>query len=480
MNMYLVPVKRFGLFLGLSLLIFSRSQLDAGQLGALQEQWLSKAYRFERAGWTYVHVEGDPRALGFQHGYLLAPEIAESKRVMVEMWRHQTGMEWAWLVEQTKRFMSPALGQEIREEIDGLVEGMNAAGVSTTRDEIITQNAYFELSSYWWPERLKRDDVGQSELPRPRDSCSSFIATGSATSDGMIVLGHNTMIDYAFPFFNVILDLAPSKGHHILMQTLPGWIHSGSDFFITDGGLVGSETTIGDFHGYSEKGIAEFARMRRATQFAGNLEEWCAIMKEGNNGGYANSWLIGDAKTGEIARLELGLKFVGMEKKNDGYFIGSNIAEDLRILRQETNSRDSDIRVSSVARRVRWNELMKKYAGRIDLDCAKAMEGDDYDVYTHGLNPSSRTLAGHYELDGDPRVAGWDTPFTPAGSVDSKVVDSRMAKQMTIAVRWGSADGMSFDANAFLNANPQYSWQAGLMRSRPSEPWVEFRANEKP
>jgi len=29
-------------------------------------------------------------------------------------------------------------------------------------------------------------------------------------------------------------------------------------------------------------------------------------MKVQNNGGYANAWLIGDIKTNEIARLELG------------------------------------------------------------------------------------------------------------------------------------------------------------------------------
>ena len=90
------------------------------------------------------------------------------------------------------------------------------------------------------------------------------------------------------------------------MQTSPGWIHSGTDFFITDAGLVGSETTIGGFHGFSEWGIPEFVRMRRATQDAGNIDEWCEIMKKGNNGGYANAWLLGDVNTREIARLGAG------------------------------------------------------------------------------------------------------------------------------------------------------------------------------
>jgi hypothetical protein len=72
------------------------------------------------------------------------------------------------------------------------------------------------------------------------------------TADGGVVLGHNSMIGYPEADFNVVVDLAPEKGHRILMQTAPGWIHSGTDFFVTDAGLVGSETTIGGFDGFDE------------------------------------------------------------------------------------------------------------------------------------------------------------------------------------------------------------------------------------
>ena len=36
---------------------------------------LNGAYRFERANWIYVHLAGTPHQMGFEHGYLLAPEI---------------------------------------------------------------------------------------------------------------------------------------------------------------------------------------------------------------------------------------------------------------------------------------------------------------------------------------------------------------------------------------------------------------------
>ena len=39
---------------------------------------LKGAYSFERGGWVYVHLEGDPSTIGFQHGYLLAQEIEDA------------------------------------------------------------------------------------------------------------------------------------------------------------------------------------------------------------------------------------------------------------------------------------------------------------------------------------------------------------------------------------------------------------------
>jgi hypothetical protein len=183
--------------------------------------------------------------------------------------------------------------------------------------------------------------------PAPvRQSGSSFIATGGLTRDGNVVLGHDTMTSYESPHPNVIADIQPDRGHRILWQASPGWIHSGTDSFVTDAGLVGSETTIGGFDGFDTNGVPEFVRLRRATQDAGSIDEWCHIMRRGNNGGYANAWLLGDIRTREIARLELGLRHAGFEKKRDGFFLGSNIAEDLKVLRFETSGNETDIRTS--------------------------------------------------------------------------------------------------------------------------------------
>ena len=454
------------------------SGLDAQQPSLTPEQqaWLAKAKRFERAGWIYLHTVGGPRERGFQHGHLLAKEIAEGIRVTRVGWEYQSAMEWSWLVERAAGMFVPRIDAENLAELEGIADGARAAGVKVTRDELIAYNGIIELSGYWWPTELKKLKDGTT--PPVKESCSSFIATGRWTKDGNVVLGHNTMMGYEGAFPNVIQDLVPARGHRILWQTVPGWIHSGMDFFITDAGLVGSETTIGSFEGFDTNGVPEFVRMRRATQDAANIDAWCDAMKRGNNGGYANAWLLGDVNTKEIARLELGLHQTGFARKHDGYFTGSNVAEDMKVLRLETGSHETDIRESSIARRVRWKQLMKQHAGKIDLALAQRFEADHFDTWRGKNQAGARTLCGHFELDPEPGGPWPGVPYGCAGTVDAKVVDATSARQLSFAARWGSACGTKFDAARFLAAHPQFEWMEGILHSRPSQPWTVFRAGE--
>jgi len=461
------------ILIGVTSSVTAEAQPSADSRQAL----LSKASRHEKAGWVYLHIEGSPQERGFQHGFLLAREIAIGIKATRADWEFQTATEWGWLLAKSTKMFARKIDNENLAELDGIVEGLQAAGIQSSRDEIIAYNAYFELAWYWWPGELKK--IKDGKVKPNKQSCSAFIATGSMTADGGIVLGHNTMGSYWMALANVVIDIVPEKGHRILMQTYPGWIHSGTDFFITDAGLVGAETTIGWFEGFDPKGVPEFARMRRATQDADSIGEWCDIMKKGNNGGYANAWLLGDVNTGEIARLELGLKYVRFEKKQDGYFVGSNIAEDPKILRFETNTQDTDIRGSTVARRVRWKQLMTQYTGKIDVELGKRFEADHFDVYLGDDHPGERTLCSHWELEDRPYQQWPTVPNSPSGTLDAKVVDTKMAKQMSFVARWGSACGTPFDAQTFLIDHAQFEWMKDILQSRPSQAWTEFIAGER-
>src|SRR3569833_2098833 len=94
-----------------------------------------------------------------------------------------------------------------------------------------------------------------------------------------------------------------------------------------------------------------------------SIDEFANIMTEGNNGGYANDWLVIDSKTNEIASLELGLKNVTLERKKDGYFVGSNFPINEKLAREETDFDLQNMSLSANARHVRWNELMAENKG---------------------------------------------------------------------------------------------------------------------
>ena len=50
-----------------------------------------------------------------------------------------------------------------------------------------------------------------------------------------------------------MIEIKPSKGNSIIMQSAPGSISSGTDYYITSTGLICTETTIGGFNKFELK-----------------------------------------------------------------------------------------------------------------------------------------------------------------------------------------------------------------------------------
>jgi hypothetical protein len=465
-------LKRTVLFL--FVLSFALGPLLGAELSPEEQGWVKRAIRADTNGWIYLHLEGRPFVRGFQHGYLLAGDIAEGLRVARRMTWWDTGKDWSFFVRETLAMFGAKIDPELREEMEGITAGARRAGVKIDYGDIVLLNASSEIMGYWYP--WSREGGG---TPPRAGGCSAFIATGKATLDGRIVMAHNTWASYATCDSHVVIDLQPDQGFRILMQSFPAGIHSDTDFFICSSGLVGTETTIDAFKGFDPEGIPEFVRIRRAMQYASGLDECLKTMIEGNNGGYANTWLLGDTGTNEIARLELGLRHHSVERTRDGFYCGSNITENIPLLREETDSEIDNIKRSNVARRVRWLELFEEWKGRVDVEAAKLMLADHYDVYAGRVLPGDRTICGHFELAPDPDGPpgdSWAKPYYPGGALDGKVVDAQMAREMSFWGRWGSSCGLPFDADKFLKAHRQYGYLAGYLKSRPTEPWMIFKS----
>jgi hypothetical protein len=433
--------------------------------------------RFERDGWTYVHLEGPPAQVGFQHGYLLAPEIAEHLRVTKPYLLHETKRDWAFYRDAAEKILWPGIDDEYRAELDGIVAGLAAKNVVADRWDIVALNAIEELPGYYVPWLDKQQ--GQPPSTTAPGNCSAFIATGDWTSDRRIVVGHNAWVNYVTGArWNIMFDIAPASGHRILMDGLPGVIASDDDFGMNDAGIVITETTITGFFGWDSNGTPEFYRARKAMQYAESVDDFVRIMTERNNGGYANDWLIGDNKTGEIALLELGLKSQTVDRTTNGYFVGSNFPVHPEFAAAETNFDYSDAGSSPNARRTRWEQLIGEYKGRIDVEAGKLFEADKYDVIEQRDGPTERSLCGTVE-DSPRGVPAWmQGPFYPAGVVNNKVADASMIERMQMWAAVGRPCAPPFDAAAWHAAHPEYDWAKGLVGDIPSGPWTVFGAGD--
>ena len=196
-------------------------------------------------------------------------------------------------------------------------------------------------------------------------------------------------------------------------------------------------------------------------------------MKENNNGGYANDWLIGDNKTGEIARLELGLLNQFLEKSTDGYFVGANFPVHEKLMKEETSFDPEDKDASPNMRKLRWEELMKENKGKIDVESAKAFMGDHYDMRRNREKASKFTLCGHIDEDdmGKNEIS-WDGAFFHAGAVQAKATDSDLAGKMMFWAIMGHPCGQLFDASSYLEAHPEYDFEKEYLRDMPHQEWM--------
>ena len=277
----------------------------------------------------------------------------------------------------------------------------------------------------------------------------------------------------------MIFDIQPEHGNRVLMDGLPGVIVSDDDFGINSAGIMSTETTITQFEGWDPNGKPEFMRARKALQYANSIDDYVRIIKEGNNGGYANDWLIGDRKTGEIAYLELGLKNTPLWRTKDGYFVSSNFARDPKVISEETTFNPNDASSSPNARHIRWEEIMQQAKGKIDVNMAQQFLADHVDSFEKKDQPNERALCGH--VDASPRGVkewGWDA-YNPGGAVQGKAADSAMVEKMSFVARAGHPCGADFLAEQFLDQHPEYSWQKPLLRDMKAGPWTVFTAGQK-
>jgi hypothetical protein len=380
---------------------FSGVTLDeassAGDPPAATVSTFGPAYRYPSAGWIYLHIEGQPYERGYQHGHLMSREIPEYlERCAADLGGKAEAQSWDQFRTTVDALFLRGFDREILEEMKGIADGASDAGAKWLGRridlvDIAVANTTVELGELsnampTTPTGLeglnldappyagrKRDSARDSAM----DHCSAFAATGPATRDGKMVIGHVTWWPLTLAEqTNVMIDIKPAKGHRVIMQSYPGGIESGTDWYQNDVGVVLTETTIRQSP-FNIQGTPVAFRARQAIQYGGNVDEVVAQLGTRNNGLYTNEWLIGDGKNNEIAMYELGTARTKLwrSSKNEwfggteGFYWGDNNAKDLDVRLEyvpDPHGEPEYVPYSPYPRDTAWQDLYQKYRGQID------------------------------------------------------------------------------------------------------------------
>jgi hypothetical protein len=389
------------------------------------------AYRYPAAGWIYLHIEGKPYERGYQHGYLMAKEIPEYlTRCAVELAGKAEERSWNTFRTSANALFLRGFDREILEEMRGIADGSNAAGAQFLGRkldlvDIVVANTTVELGELEGAMPVTPTGLENLELDKPdyaakhsraSDHCSAFAATGPATRDGKMIIGHVTWWSQTLSEqTNVMLDIKPEQGHRMLIQSYPGGIESGTDWYQNDAGVILTETTI-DQTPFNVHGTPVAFRARMAIQYGGKIDEVVKQLSNNNNGLYTNEWIIGDAKNNEIAMFELGTYHTKLwrSSKNEwfggtpGFYWGDNNAKDLTVnleLHPDPHGAPSFIPYVPGTRDLAWMNMYATYKGQIDEQF------------------------GFKAFDSAPLVS--------SATIDSKIATADMAKDMLVWAEFG-------------------------------------------
>ncbi|MFP2925574.1 C45 family autoproteolytic acyltransferase/hydrolase, partial [Pyxidicoccus sp. 3LG] len=399
-------------------------------------RWAGKGFRYDDGGWIYVHIEGEPYERGHQFGQLVPQEIVRyMEKLGIQKDKTDAARGWSHHRLLADSLFLRKYDAEYLEEMKGIADGANKAGAKFKDREldlldIVTLNSAVDAGQLEEANRatstslsgrtfLKAED--EAERAGKGDHCSSFVATKSATKDGRAIIGQIFMWNgYTGVHWDVILDVQPTKGHRFVMQTFPGGIHSGADWYVNSAGIVIGETTVGQTP-FDMNGSPQSNRIRKAAQYASSIDDVARIMKDGNNGLYTNDWTLADTKTDEGACLLLGTKKTRLWRtgsKGNASDTPGNLKD---FIWANNNNRDLEVRKESVSN-----------PDNAPADLAFNTWNRDIAFWEYYAKYGKKG----FDLDSSIRMMA-STPINRPHACDGKVTTSEMAEKLMFLAHYG-------------------------------------------
>ncbi len=399
-------------------------------------RWFGPGFRYHDRGWTFLHIEGEPYERGYQHGFLLADEIAEyAFKLGFEKNRAAPNQGWSDLRFLTDSLFLRRFEEEYLLEMRGIADGMAGREVKLFGRkpdllDIAVLNSSIDLGQLGSALRVTPNALSGRNFMRQEDEmllsdsfnkCSSFVATGRSTRDGRLVFGQIFMWGgYTGVHWDLVIDIQPTSGHRLVMHSFPGGIHSGADFYINSAGIIIGETTVSQTP-FNQDGSPQSNRIRKAAQYASSFAEVVDILSLDNNGMYTNDWTMGDTKTDEGANFLLGTAKSRLWRTGHGEHPADTPGGLRDFIWANNNNRDPEVR--------------KEYLAQAD--------NAPFDLI---FRPANRDVAfqeffrqyGDGGIDIQAAVELWaSSPVNRPHACDGKLTSSEMAEKLVFLAHYG-------------------------------------------
>ncbi|MGZ3460555.1 MAG: C45 family autoproteolytic acyltransferase/hydrolase, partial [Archangium sp.] len=399
-------------------------------------RWAGKGFRYDDGGWKYIHIEGEPYERGRQYGELVADDIVRYMEKLGTLKNRQDAVNgWGQMRLLSDSLFLRKFDPEFLEEMKGIADGVNKAGVKFKDHEldlldVVTLNSAVDLSQLESANHVSATPLSGRTFLKAEDEtahagegdhCSSFVATKSATRDGQFIMGQIFMWNgYTGVHWDVMLDVQPTRGHRFVMQTFPGGIHSGADWFINDAGIVIGETTVGQTP-FNPDGTPQSNRIRKAAQYASSIDEVTRLLSDRNNGLYTNDWTLADTKTGEGACLTLGTKKTRLWRTGSPGHTADTPGHLKDFIWANNNNRDLEVRKEYIPNPQNAPVDLAFNTWNRDIAFQKYFE-------EHGK--------GDIDLDNAIRLMA-SSPINRPHACDGKVTTSEMASKLMFLAHYG-------------------------------------------
>ncbi|MBN1882248.1 MAG: tetratricopeptide repeat protein [Deltaproteobacteria bacterium] len=353
--------------------------IDTGDERTFGDGWL----RVERDNYV-LHLSGTPYEMGYQHGILMADEIAAGVLpIFSDPIGHNPSFadKPAVLIKLITMYLEITVYRPIEkntppeylEEIAGIADG---AGLSYR--DVFVANFLSDLSMAMVPGVIAEKALDLGLAAENVAECSSFIAAGTATLDGSLVFGRNT--DYSgqgrWGRYQTIFFYEPADGLRYVKISTAGLIKCNSA--MNEAGIIVGGHFMA-FDGARPDGVSFTVFENEIMRKAHTIDDALKILEDTPRGG-CFALMIADGKDGRGVVAESSPEVLGVREMEDDIIALTNYATT-----DDLEPRDLMIRYNLVmrnlaGRHLRLKELLLEHHGKVTPELAARFMSDHHDI----------------------------------------------------------------------------------------------------